>query len=77
MNIISKIVDISKFNYLTDNIEEYLNKQGCTLGDYAERLQKLMNSISYCYIHGVVTDKQREQMYRKFQKQFEKSLCEI
>lgn len=34
----SKIVDMGKFDSLFDNLEEYVNKQGCTLGDDAERL---------------------------------------
>ena len=30
-----KIVDMKDYDPLFDNIEEYLNKQGCTLGDDA------------------------------------------
>ncbi len=73
----SKTVDMSRFDELTDNLEEFVNKQGCTLGKDAERLQQLMFCISYCYIHGVVTDSQRDMMYKKFTKQFQKALYEI
>lgn len=73
----AKYVDMSKFDELTDNLEEYVNKQGCTLGKDAERLQKLLYSITYCYLHGVVTDNQVKQMNEKFTKQFQKALYEI
>lgn len=72
-----KTVNMSGFDELTDNLEEFVNKQGCTLGKDAERLQKLMFCISYCYIHGVVTDSQRDMMRRKFTKQFREALHEI
>ena len=39
-----KVVDMSNFDPLFDNLEKYVNKQGCTLGKDAERLQNL-------YIH--------------------------
>ena len=71
-----KVVDMSGFDSLFDNLEEYVNKQGCTLGDDADRLQKLLFSIQYCYIHGVLTDTQRDSACKKFTKQFQKSLRE-
>ncbi len=73
----AKTVDMSGFDELTDNLEEFVNKQGCTLGKDAERLQQLMFCISYCYIHGVVTDSQRDMMWGKFRKQFQKALYEL
>lgn len=73
----SKVVDMSKYDEFEDTLEEYVNKQGCTLGDDAERLQELLHSIQYCYIHGVVTDGQMKQMNEKFIKQFKKSLYEM
>ena len=45
-----KVVDMSNFDPLFDNLEKYVNKQGCTLGKDAERLQKLLYSLPYCYI---------------------------
>jgi hypothetical protein len=73
----AKTVDMSGFDEFFDNLEEYVNKQGCTLGKDADRLQELMHCISYCYIHGVVTDSQRDQMNKKFVKQFQKALYEL
>jgi hypothetical protein len=73
----AKTVDMSGFDELFDNLEEYVNKQGCTLGKDADRLQQLLHSISYCYIHGVVTDSQVKQMNEKFRKQFQKALYEL
>ena len=67
-------VGMRGFDELTDNLEEWVNKQGFTLGNRAEGLQKLMESIAYCYIHGVVTDSQRDQMNKKFVKQFQDAL---
>ena len=72
-----KIVDMSDFDALTDNMEEYLNKQECSLGDEAERLQKLLFSIQYCYIHGVLTDSQCKQANQKFLKKFNAALHEL
>lgn len=72
-----KTLNMKGFDELTDNLEEFINKQGFTLGRDAGRLQQLMFSIAYCYIHGVVTDSQREQMNKKFIKQFQKALMEI
>lgn len=72
-----KTVDMSGFDELTDNLEEFVNKQGYTLGKDAEILQQLMFCISYCYIHGVVTDSQRDMMAKKFTKQFQEALHEI
>ena len=37
----AKTVNMSGFDPLFDNLEEFVNKQGCTLGKDAERLQKL------------------------------------
>lgn len=73
----TKYVNMSGFDELTDNLEEFVNKQGCTLGKGAERLQKLLYSITYCYLHGVVTDSQVKQMNEKFKKQFQNALIEI
>ncbi len=72
----SKTVNMAGFDELTDNLEEFVNKQGFTLGKHAETLQKLMFCISYCYINGVVTDSQRDMMSKKFTKQFKEALQE-
>lgn len=69
--------DMSGFDELTGNLEEYVNKQGCTLGKDAERLQQLLHSITCCYINGVVTDKQAKQMREKLKKIFIKTLREL
>ena len=73
----AKYVDMSGFDSLTGNLEEFLNKQGCSLGKDSERLQKLLYSIQYCYLHGVVTDSQAKQMNKKFEEKFKKALREI
>ena len=72
----SKVVDMSNFDPFFDDLEKYVNKQGCTLGNDAERLQKLLDSIKYCYIHGVLTESQHESACKKFRKQFQEALYE-
>lgn len=72
----AKYVDMSRYDEFEETLEEYVNKQGCTLGDDAERLQELLHSMQYCYIHGVVTDSQMKQMNDKFVKKFQKALYE-
>lgn len=73
----AKYVDMSKYDEFEETLEEYVNKQGCTLGDDAERLQELLHSMQYCYLHGVVTDSQMKQMNEKFVKKFQTALCEM
>ena len=73
----AKTVNMQGYDCLFDDIEEFVNKQGCTLGKDAKRLQQLIYSIQYCYIHGVVTDSQYKQMNEKFIKQFQKALYEL
>ena len=75
-NILAKIIDMSGFDPLLDNLEKYVNKQGCTLGDKAKSLQKLLHCIQYCYVHGVLTESQRDSAYKKFKKQFQDALYE-
>ena len=72
----SKVVDMSNFDPVFDDLEKYVNKQGFTLGDDAERLQKLLDAIQYCYIHGVLTENQNESAWKKFRKQFHEALHE-
>lgn len=73
----TRTVDMSKYDEFEETLEEYVNKQGYTLGNKAERLQKLMHSITYCYVHGVLTDSQARQANEKFVKQFQKALYEM
>lgn len=72
----AKIVGMSGFDPLLDNLEKNANKQGYTLGDKARPLQKLLHCIQYCYIHGVLTDSQMESAHKKFIKQFQDALYE-
>lgn len=73
----AKYVDMTNYDEFTETLEEYVNKQGCTLGEEAETLEKLKNAITYCYIHGVATDRQTRQMNEKFVKKFKKALREL
>lgn len=47
-----KTINMGDFDPLLGNLEEYVNKQGCTLGKEAEILQELLHCIQYCYYRG-------------------------
>ena len=72
-----KELSMAGFDSVMDNLEEFINKQGFTLGSEAECLQKLLNSMNYCYIHGVVTGSQLQEMHKKFTKKFQEALQEL
>ena len=77
MNSMVNVIDMRDFDCMFDNLEEYFNKHGYTLGNDADRLQELMHCIQYCYIHGVATGSQIESMKKKFRKQVSGSLKEL
>ena len=77
VNNMANVIDMRDFDCLFDNLEEYFNKHGYTLGNDADRLQELMHCIQYCYIHGVATGSQIESMKKKFRKQVSGSLKEL
>ena len=73
-----KMIDMSGFDkFGEETLEQYLNKQGATLGDKAEGLSELMHCISYCYVWGVITDSQRDQANKKFAAMFKEALYEL
>lgn len=41
-----KTINMGDFDPLLGNLEEYVNKQGCTLGKEAEILQELLHCIA-------------------------------
>ena len=64
------------FSYgaLSDPLEQQANSQGYTLGKESELLQKLNNSMIMCWIHGLCTNSQQEEMMNKLQKKIVKAL---
>ena len=72
-----KTIDMNGFNSLFDNLEEYFNSKGYTLGTDADGLQELMHCIQYCNIYGVTTDEQLSDMKTKFRKFVSASLSKI
>lgn len=68
---------MSGFDRLVDNIEEYINRQGYTLGVNAEPLQDLLHSIISCYFNNIITDNQYEQMYKRFMHQVYELVYEL
>lgn len=62
------------YSALSDSLEKQANAQGFTLGDDAERLQELNNSMIMCWVHGLCTESQKDSMMKKLQKKIVKSL---
>ena len=70
-------VDMSKYDALGMlTLEYYVNKQGYTLGNQAEILEKLKDAMLFCYLHGVITEEQMITIKKKFKKKFEEALYE-
>lgn len=65
---------IFHYGALADSLEEQANAQGFTLGNDAERLQKLNDAVLMCWFHNLCTDSQKDSMINKLQKQVLKSL---
>ena len=57
------------FNYgaLSDPLEEQANKQGCTLGEDADFVQRLGDGLVLGHIHQVITDSEYDKILRRFQ----------
>lgn len=66
-----------RYGALSDSLEEQAKKQGFTLGNNAERLQAICNAMIMCWIHGLVTDSQKDMMMKKMQKMVIKDLKQI
>lgn len=64
------------FHYgaLCDGLEVQANEQGFTLGGKADYLQRLYDSMIMCWVHGLVTDSQKQGMMKKIQKEIVKAL---
>ena len=57
-----------------DDLETQANKQGYTLGDQSELMEKLRFSANMVRMHGLVTDSQADGIYKKLQKKVVKAL---
>lgn len=64
-----------EFSYgvLSDTLEEQANKQGYTLGEEAEKLEKIRKAINMCKFH-VATDSQVSSMIKKLHNKVIKAL---
>ena len=67
-------VDMSKYDPLFDNIEEYVNKQGATFGEEADVIEGIAHSIAYLYIHGIATESQAQSMNKKLVKKLKENI---
>lgn len=73
-----KIVDMSGFDeFSEETLEQYLNKQGCTLGDKADTLQKIMEYTAFLYVQGILTERERDNASKRFMKMFKENLYEL
>lgn len=64
------------FGVLHDTIEAQLNMQGLTLGEEAEKYEKIRNAINMCKFH-VATEKQVEYMFDKLVRQILEDVREM
>lgn len=62
------------YGALCDDLETQANKQGYTLGDEVEMLEKLRLSVNMVRIHRLVTDSQADGIYKKMHRKVLKSL---
>lgn len=62
------------YGVLCDDLESQANKQGYTLGDEVEMLEKLRFSVNMVRIHGLVTDSEADNIYKKMNRKVLKSL---
>lgn len=61
------------YGVFCESLEEQANKQGFTLGDELDNLEKIRKAINMCGFH-VATDSQVESMIKKIHKQVIKAL---
>lgn len=62
------------YGALCDPLEKQANDQGFTLGDDKEYLEDLERCMLMCWIHGLVTDSQKDAMMKKMQKKVVKAM---
>ena len=68
---------ILRFGCLAAPIQEQLMEQGYTLSESDESLiEKLRNAINMVYIHGIVTEAQKDKMFWKLFGKIEKAAKE-
>ena len=58
-----------EFGALCDDIEVQLQRQGFTLGDQAERLQRWANEITSLRIHGLLTESESDRARKRMWKE--------
>lgn len=58
-----------EFHYggLCDSLEKQAKKQGYTFGKDAKWVEKVSFGLTCAYIHGCITDSERDRILRKFQ----------
>ena len=53
---------------LSEEYEEQANNQGFTLGEQAEHIQTIGNSLIYAHINECITDSELNRILKRFQK---------
>lgn len=69
----AKVVEF-RHGFLSPSYEEQANAQGFTLGDQAERFQKLGRCVLELSIFGIITEGETDKALQRLQKQFVKEL---
>lgn len=63
-----------RHGFLSPSYEEQANEQGYTLGDQAEKYQKLGKYVLELSIFGIITDGETDKALQRLQKKFVKEL---
>lgn len=69
----TKVIEF-RHGFLSPSYEEQANEQGYTLGDQAEKYQKLGKYVLELRIFGIITDGETDKALQRLQKKFVKEL---
>lgn len=71
--MMTKVIEF-RHGFLSPSYEEQANEQGYTLGDQAEKYQKLGKYVLELRIFGIITDGETDKALQRLQKKFVKEL---
>lgn len=74
-----KILNMSGYDYPSSDItlEEFINKQGFTVGIHAEIFENILHYTFYLYVQGILTESEYRKAQKRFEKKFKDALEEL
>ena len=72
-----KDVKMRGFDVIKDDLEIWVQKQGFTLGQDAERLKRIPYMLKYFRMHCIITEEEEKVMAKRFWKQFYQCLRKL